>query len=199
MRTATGRARPMTPEDRRAAIIRSVTPLLIEHGRAVTSRQLAEAAGVAEGTVFRAFGDKDSLIDAVLEDQRELGDLREGLAAIPLDASLAESVDCVFELLVDRLTTLVRLSIAVGRHGPPPDGEAHARHRARFEARARVLARLITAVLEPHADRLAVSPAAAASYLRMVATAAALPHLHPEMELTVPEISRLVRTGLARR
>ena len=199
VRTATGRARPLDPEARRAAIIRAVTPLLLERGREATSRELAEAAGIAEGTVFRAFGDKDSLIDAVLEVHRDLGDVREALAEIPPDASTPEVVERILDLLVTRLTTLVRLSIAVGRHGPPPDGEEHERHRAAFEARARELSDRITAVLEPHADRLDLSPRAVAGYIRMSATAAALPHLHPGMDVTVSEMSHVLCEGVLRR
>src|SRR5690606_24835873 len=48
------RARPLAPEERREAILDAVLPLLRERGREVTSRELAEAAGVAEGTIFRA-------------------------------------------------------------------------------------------------------------------------------------------------
>ncbi len=54
------RARPLPPGDRREAILVAVLPLLREKGRDVTSRELAEAAGVAEGTLFRAFGDKET-------------------------------------------------------------------------------------------------------------------------------------------
>lgn len=45
-------------------IVRSALPLLAEHGAAVTTRQIAQAAGIAEGTVFRAFTDKDELLVA---------------------------------------------------------------------------------------------------------------------------------------
>ena len=48
-------------------IIDAVIPLILEHGVGITSRQIAEAAGVAEGTVFRAFGDKESLIAAAAD------------------------------------------------------------------------------------------------------------------------------------
>src|SRR5690606_23916200 len=46
------RARPLAPEERREAILDAVLPLLRERGREVTSRELAEAAGVAEGTIL---------------------------------------------------------------------------------------------------------------------------------------------------
>ncbi|GAB3162040.1 TetR/AcrR family transcriptional regulator [Myceligenerans halotolerans] len=59
------RAAPMAPEERRAAIVEAVMPLVAERGVETTSRELAEAAGVAEGTLFRAFGDKTCLIGEV--------------------------------------------------------------------------------------------------------------------------------------
>ena len=55
----TPRAAPLPPDERRRRLVEATLPLLVEHGRGVTSRQIAEAAGVAEGTVFRAFESKD--------------------------------------------------------------------------------------------------------------------------------------------
>ena len=46
---------------------RSMIQLLLEHGRDVTSKEIAEAAGIAEGTIFRAFGDKETLLNAAVE------------------------------------------------------------------------------------------------------------------------------------
>jgi AcrR family transcriptional regulator len=56
------RAPAMSTEDRREAIVAATLPLLFEHGANVTTSQIAKAAGIAEGTVFRAFKDKQELI-----------------------------------------------------------------------------------------------------------------------------------------
>ena len=52
----------MTPDERRAAVLDAAIPLLMENGIGVTTRQIADAAGVAEGTLFRVFDDKRALL-----------------------------------------------------------------------------------------------------------------------------------------
>jgi AcrR family transcriptional regulator len=55
-------------EDVRAVIVEAAERLLREDGaRAVTTRAVAQAAGVQAPTIYRLFGDKDGLIDAVAE------------------------------------------------------------------------------------------------------------------------------------
>ena len=47
------RARRMPPAERREALINATLPLVLWHGPGVTTRQIAEAADVAEGTIFQ--------------------------------------------------------------------------------------------------------------------------------------------------
>src|ERR1700710_334437 len=61
-----GGAAPMSGEDRREAIVEATLPLLRKHGHGVTTRQIAEASGIGEGTIFRVFTDKAELIDECL-------------------------------------------------------------------------------------------------------------------------------------
>lgn len=102
----------MTPDDRRAAIIDAVLPLVGELGVDVTSRELADAAGVAEGTLFRAFGDKYSLVGAAAVEglHRASGpvETRAELAAIDREAPLEERLERVIELGRRRMSDVMR-------------------------------------------------------------------------------------------
>jgi AcrR family transcriptional regulator len=56
------RAPALAPEARRAALVDAAVPLVLERGFDVTTKDLAAAAGVAEGTIFRVFESKDDLV-----------------------------------------------------------------------------------------------------------------------------------------
>ena len=62
------RATPLAPEDRRTAILTALIPLLVEKGGDVTTKEIAKAAGIAEGTIFRVFPDKATLLFAAAEE-----------------------------------------------------------------------------------------------------------------------------------
>jgi AcrR family transcriptional regulator len=84
------RAPAMSQEERRAAIVRSTVPLLLEHGGNVSTSQIAAAAGIAEGTVFRAFKDKHDLLAACMRAGLNADDEVARIGAIELGGPLAE-------------------------------------------------------------------------------------------------------------
>jgi AcrR family transcriptional regulator len=56
------------PDDSRERIVQAAVRLLSEQGAAaVTTRGVAQAAGVQAPTIYRLFGDKDGLVEAVAE------------------------------------------------------------------------------------------------------------------------------------
>src|SRR6476660_5611770 len=111
---ATKRAAALPPSERRAEIVAATLPLLLVHGASVTTRQIAEAAGIAEGTIFRVFPDKESLIAAVVESAFDATSTDAALAgidpALPLEARLVEAV----EILRRRVADLWQLRTALG-------------------------------------------------------------------------------------
>src|SRR6476646_4961473 len=87
-----GRATALPIEERRSAIVAASLPLFLDQGAAVTTREIAQAAGIAEGTIFRVFADKTALLDAVIEaalDPTPTNAAMERIdSALPLEARL---------------------------------------------------------------------------------------------------------------
>jgi AcrR family transcriptional regulator len=109
----------MPPEQRREVLVRATLPLLLEHGTSVSTRQIAEAAGIAEGTIFRVFPDKESLIEAVVEAAFDPGPLEADLARIPASLPLVDRLEIAVGLLQRRISELGQLMAAAGLSRPP--------------------------------------------------------------------------------
>src|SRR5476651_618485 len=110
----------MSPEERRESIIDAVVPLLKTHGRDVSSRQIAEAAGVAEGTIFRAFGDKETLISAAIARFFDPEPFRDALRGIDPDGPTVDKITQVVQILRDRFHGVIGFMSVLGMEGGPP-------------------------------------------------------------------------------
>jgi AcrR family transcriptional regulator len=181
------RARPLSPGERREALLAATRPLLLEHGRATTTRMVAEAAGIAEGTVFRVFETKDALFAAVLEHEQDPTEFLARLAAIDVDAPLRERLVEAVGLLQQRFVTLFALmtAMAVPR---PPQGDDHAERR---RLAGRGMARLVA----PDAEHFRVEPDEVVRLLRLLTFSGSHPHIASDHTLTPHEIVDVVLHG----
>lgn len=144
-------------------IVAAAIPLLIEHGEMVTTRQVADAANIAEGTIFRAFADKDELLGAVIDAVLDPEPLERSLATIDPSLPLEEVVARAATFAQQRVVEVWRLASSVGtrfhdrKKHPMSDSPA------------------LTRLFEPHRDDLAFAPRQAARTLRALVFAMSHP------------------------
>jgi AcrR family transcriptional regulator len=162
------RVSALPPFERRSMIVAAALPLVLEHGDRVTSRQIAAAAGIAEGTIFRAFADKDEVIEAVLEAALDTAPTEARLRAIPEDLPFVDTVVAATVIAQERVIMTWRVISSVS----PRYHENVRRPMADSEA--------LIAVFERHRDQLSVEPVAAARLLRAFVFSTTHPMLAPE-------------------
>jgi AcrR family transcriptional regulator len=155
----------MAPEERRAAIVAAAVELIRDRGHEVTTRDLADAAGVAEGTLFRVFPDKEALIRAAVEKALDPTAVLAQLAGIDSDLDLrsklvqavgylqAHSGDVAILMVVSH-----KLGLGSRRHG------WHGQH-PKGEHPVAMVAQGIADLMGPHSDCLRLEPLVCARML----------------------------------
>ncbi|GAB3142078.1 TetR/AcrR family transcriptional regulator [Microbispora hainanensis] len=170
--TTRRRAPAMSTEQRRAMIVAAALPLVAERGAAVTTSQIARAAGIGEGTVFRVFADKDELLDACVTEATDPGHVLRELASISLDDPLADRLAQAVEALRAHLERMGAVIGALhgtghrpergGRQAPEdrPGGGGASRGR---EASMRAIHEAMVELIEPDRAALRLEPEKIAS------------------------------------
>ena len=154
----------LAPEERRAALIAATIPLLHEHGVDVSTRQIAAAAGVAEGTIFGVFETKTSLVVCSVIKALDPQPTLDALAAIDRSAPLRERLSEAADLLHSRFTSNAQLMTEARKlifTGVDADTQK------RLAANRSALQTALSEVIAPDAGRLRRPPEAVASLLLM--------------------------------
>jgi AcrR family transcriptional regulator len=189
MAVRTERARRMPPAERREALINATLPLVLWHGPGVTTRQIAEAADVAEGTIFRVFDGKEALIQAVTERAFDPAPALAEIAAIDAACPLRARLVAVVAILQGRLGTVFALIHALGMQRPPKEHRPPRIMNDEFRE-------AIVELIGDDRTQLRVPPLEAAATLRMLVFSATHPFINDGNQLTPEQIVGILLDGL---
>lgn len=191
------RATPLPPIERRLALIRATEPLLLQYGAALSTRQIAEAAEVAEGTLFRVFENKEELIDctvaSLLDPQRTVDEL----VAIDADADLHLRLVAAATVLQRRMERFMSLfGVLAPRH------QRHAPTKEFMDQRRQenqLLLDALVVVIEPDQHQLRIPAREVGQLLQALSVSARHPLISPDLQHRDPaELVDLLLYGVQR-
>src|SRR5689334_17561606 len=186
----------MAAVDRRQAILGAAIPLLIKKGAAVTTAEIARAAGIAEGTIFRAFPDKSALLYEAVKATMDPVRLCQAIQAIgtshPLQVRLAEAA----VLLSDYFNEVSSVGECLRSMSTNSSARQKEVGKLIKESSATITSAL-TEFFELHRVALRVPPASAVAPFRGLVFARVHPLLPPRDRLKAEEVARILMSGIA--
>jgi AcrR family transcriptional regulator len=190
--TTGGRARPLPPEERRAALVEATLPLVVQHGAKVTTKQIAEAAGVAEGTIFRVFPDKETLVREAIATVLDPLPTVAALNAIDLDLPIRERLAQAVEIMRKRMETAFAVMSALRMDGPQHHKpEERPSHQPMLDAMERLVA--------ADQDKFRLPAPEVARMLRLLTFAGTHRIITDNHPLTTEEVVSVLLDGVLRR
>ncbi len=140
------------------AIVQAVLSVVRNRGTEATTRELAEAAGVAEGTLFRVFDDKEALVREAIAAALDPADFIAELARIDLQMPIEQRLGEVIRIGTSRMADLALWMALVHRLRQSGRGRgglgAHEGWEQRRQESQLLVREQLRRILEPDAARL---------------------------------------------
>jgi AcrR family transcriptional regulator len=196
--TSQRRAKPLPPDDRRAVIVEAVIPLLLEKGSTLSTSEIADAAGIAEGTVFSVFPDKASVIVEAIKATVDPESVRVALANIPASVPVEEQLEQAAGILMDRGERIGVLVGVLRTMHTTGTGKLEGAHQYVKESHASMLCALAE-LFDRHAEEFKTTPARAAVVFWGLVFANAHSLMEDEDKLEPAAMVDMVLHGIASR
>jgi AcrR family transcriptional regulator len=188
------RVAALAPDDRRAALISATIPLLRERGLDVSTKQIAEAAGVAEGTIFGVFRDKNTLLAAAVMHALNPTPTLDAIAGVDPSADLRTRLTAAADLIIQRFRDNAELMTAARKLVLATDAFPEAR--VYMAAAREQMQAAVATVIQPDAHRLRESAGSTARLLLLLCGANIHgPYGDPD-RLTAADMVSLLLDGL---
>lgn len=190
----------MTRDARRASIIAATLPLLRDKGPGVSTKEIAQAAGIAEGTIFRVFESKDEIVHACIHESCDNSALVTELDAIDRALPLAVRLAAAVAVMQGQLRGMVALMTMLQSSGEPPPGRRPAGPDAmrRRQDSTTELDAAFVALIGDDAARLRVPASTFVGYLRMLTLSSVHPMLGGDGSPPEQLVDVLLEGALAR-
>lgn len=184
----------MAPDDRRASIIAATIPLLRDKGRGISTKEIARAAGIAEGTIFRVFDSKDEIIHACVHEAFDPAAVRAELAAVDRDLPLRERLAVAVTIMQKHLQGVFALMSVLQSSGQPLHRPMDVKAMRRRKEGAAELDQAFSDLIGDDAALLRIPVRNFIGYLRMLTLSSVHPMLDGQ-DATAAELVDVVLEG----
>jgi AcrR family transcriptional regulator len=178
--------------------VEAIIPLILEHGGAVTTAQMAEASGVAEGTIFKVFSDKSALLHEALRTCFDPAPVMEQLAAVERELPFEIKLRKAAAIVLKRAERVHALAAVLRSLPPAQHTDNREIHKKAIEANSLIFWGL-TRMFRDESDGLAVEPARAAAAFRGLLHAVSFPLSDPKELITADEAIDVLLHGVVAR